>query len=68
MVGFWLAVAGFFTCGVTGIPALVCSIVGAQREPKAWAIGGIFVSIPSVLWSVFWIITWTNALIRAAVE
>lgn len=58
MVGFWLAVGGFVTCGVTGFPALICSILGTKQEPKGWAIAGIFVSIPSVLWCLFWALTW----------
>lgn len=66
MVGFWLAIAGFLTCGVTGIPALVCSILGMKQEPKGWAVAGIAVAIPSLLWSLFWVFTWTLALFGVA--
>lgn len=55
MVGFWLAVGSYLTCGVLGIPALVVSTMGARQEPKGWAVAGIAVSIPSVLWSLFWL-------------
>lgn len=63
MVGFWLAVGGFLTCGVTGVPAFVCSILGLREEPKGWAMAGLFVSIPSVLWCAFWAFTWTLAAV-----
>lgn len=67
MVGFWLAIAAFLTCGVTGIPALVCSILGLRQEPKGWAVAGIAVSLPSVVWSLFWVVTWLLALLGMAV-
>ena len=67
MVGFWLAIAGFLTCGVTGIPGLVCSILGMRQEPKGWAVAGIAVSVPSVLWCLFWIVTWVLAFVGAVV-
>lgn len=57
MVGFWMAVGSYLTCGVLGIPALIVSALGARQEPKGWAIAGICVSIPSVLWSAFWLVT-----------
>lgn len=66
LVGFWLAVGGFLTCGVTGIPALVCSILGLRLEPKGFAIAGIALALPSVAWSLFWIVTWTLAFLRMA--
>lgn len=66
MIGFWLAVAGFVTCGVTGIPALIVSALGAREEPRGYAIAGIFISLPSVAWSAFWLFNWTMLLIGAA--
>ena len=65
MVGFWLAIGGFVTCGLTGVPALICSAMAMKQEPKGWAVAGIFVSIPSVLWCLFWVVTWTLAGIGA---
>lgn len=61
MVGFWMALGSYLTCGVLGIPALIVSIVGLQEEPKGWAIAGIAVSLPSVLWSLFWIVSFSIA-------
>lgn len=58
MIGFWMAVGSYLTCGVLGIPAMIVSAVGARQEPKGWAVAGIAVSIPSVLWSLFWVFTW----------
>lgn len=55
MVGFWLAIGGLVTCGLTGLPALICSAIAMRQEPKGFAVAGIFVSLPSVLWCLFWL-------------
>jgi hypothetical protein len=51
--GFWLAVGSFFTCGATALPAFLCSLVGVREEPKGWAMAGLFVSAPGVLWTAW---------------
>lgn len=61
MVGFWLAIGSYLTCGVLGIPALIVSAIGVREEPKGYAIAGIFISLPSVAWSIFWLFAMIGA-------
>ena len=65
MVGFWLTVASYATCGVTAIPGLICCIIGMKEEPKGWAIAGLAVGTPGTLWSLFWVGTFILGLIGA---
>lgn len=66
MVGFWLSLASLLTCGLSAVPGVICSALALKQEPKGWAIAGLFVGVPGVLWCLGWVAFWGLGLLGMA--
>ncbi|MEM7756495.1 MAG: DUF4190 domain-containing protein [Planctomycetota bacterium] len=49
LVGFILAVVGFFSGGCLSLVGLIFSLIGLGKEPRGFAIAGLIISIVSLL-------------------
>lgn len=68
MIGFWLSMASLLTCGVSAIPGVLVSGFAAEKEPRGWAVAGLFVGAPGVLWCLGWTWFWVLGSLGVAVN